>query len=76
MSIQLIITYLVILYAIGYLMYHLYKLTIKQKKSNCGTSCSGCDFKKELQKKRMKTVVSIKDKNFTYVTNKTIQQQP
>ena len=69
MNIQLIATYLIILYAIAYTLFHLYKLLRKQKKSDCGGSCGGCDFKKELQERGVSPINPIKNKNFTYIKN-------
>lgn len=54
MDFQLITTYLIILAAVSYSLYHLYKV-IKPTKSDsiCG-GCSSCDIKKELMKNKVK----------------------
>ncbi|WP_421919933.1 FeoB-associated Cys-rich membrane protein [Marinifilum sp.] len=67
MNLQLILTYLIILYAVAYTCYQFVRLIRKQKKSACGGgSCSGCDFKKELNKKGIQFA---KDTNLTYLKN-------
>ncbi|RKE02291.1 FeoB-associated Cys-rich membrane protein [Marinifilum flexuosum] len=49
MNIQLALTYLIIIYAVGYTFYQLIQMIKKQKESACGGGCSGCDFKNELK---------------------------
>ncbi|WP_372752227.1 FeoB-associated Cys-rich membrane protein [Labilibaculum sp.] len=68
MSFQLLITYLIVLFAFGYTMYHFINLFTKQK-SSCGGGCSGCDFKRELNKRKISTKQLPKLKNLTYVKN-------
>ncbi len=47
---QLIITILIIVYALGYTIYALVQLF--KRKRNCGGGCSGCNFKNELRKRQ------------------------
>lgn len=47
---QLIITLLIITYAVGYTVYGVIK--IMRRKKSCGGGCSGCDFKRELHQKQ------------------------
>ncbi len=47
---QLIITLLIITYAVGYTVYGIVK--IMRRKKSCGCDCSSCDFKRELHKKQ------------------------
>lgn len=65
MEIQLIATYLIVLYAFGYTLYQFIKL-FKRKKSSCEGSCGGCDFKNEL-KKRGKINLDGINNNLTYI---------
>ncbi|MDQ2177218.1 FeoB-associated Cys-rich membrane protein [Marinifilum sp. D714] len=69
MSIQLVLTYLIIIYAVGYTFYHLFQLIKKQKESACGGGCSGCNFKNELKSKGIHTISIDKNKKFTYLKN-------
>ncbi len=50
MNWQLIITLLIIAYAVGYTVYAFIQLI--RRKSSCGGGCSGCNFKRELHKKQ------------------------
>lgn len=68
MSFQLFATYVIVLYASGYTLYQFIKL-FTAKKSNCGGSCGGCDFKRELKKRNITKPISKKDINFTYIKN-------
>lgn len=54
MDFQLFATYLIILAAVSYSLYHLYKV-IRPAKTNsvCG-GCASCDIKKELVKNKIK----------------------
>jgi len=66
MDIQLILTYLIVAYAVGYVIYQFVKL-FQSQNSDCGGSCGGCDFKTELKRRGIKTDIQIKDSNFTYI---------
>ncbi len=59
---QLIITLLIIAYAVGYTVYAVIKI-IRRKKS-CGGGCSGCDFKRELHKKQSNKRIQINQLKF------------
>ncbi|MFA8434582.1 MAG: hypothetical protein ACEPOZ_08715 [Marinifilaceae bacterium] len=53
MEVQLIITFTTILGAVAYTLYQLVKLCLPQKTA-CGSgTCSGCDFKQELRKRKL-----------------------
>ncbi|GAB7087127.1 FeoB-associated Cys-rich membrane protein [Marinifilum fragile] len=69
MSIQLILTYLIIIYAVGYTFYQLVQMIKKQKESACGGGCSGCDFKNELKNKGIHAISIDKNNKFTYLKN-------
>jgi hypothetical protein len=69
MSLQLILTYLIIIYAVGYTCYHTIRMIIKQKESGCGDSCGGCDIKNELKKRGIQPVKINKNDSFTYIKN-------
>lgn len=69
MSIQLILTYLIITYAIGYTFYHVIIMIRKQRESACGGGCGGCDLKNELKRKGIQPISINKNNKFTYIKN-------
>ncbi len=50
MNWQLIITFLIIGYAVGYTLYSFVQLV--RRKNSCGGGCSGCNFKRNLHRKQ------------------------
>ena len=54
MDLQLSLTYLIILAAVSYSLYHLYKVIKPSKKTSLCGGCASCDIKKELVKNRIK----------------------
>lgn len=56
MDFQLITTYLIILAAVSYSFYHLYKAVKPAKKTSLCGGCASCDIKKELVKNGVKPV--------------------
>ena len=66
MSLQLLLTYLIVAAAVSYTLYH-FALLFKPKESDCGGSCGGCDFKNELRKRGISPNLDIKNRNFTYI---------
>jgi len=54
MDFQLIATYLIILAAVGYSLYHFYKVIKPSKKTSLCGGCASCDIKKELVKNKIK----------------------
>lgn len=69
MNTQLILTYLIIIYAIGYTCYHLIIMIRKQKESGCGSSCGGCSLKNELKAKGFHSISINKNEKLTYLKN-------
>ncbi|NOU58958.1 FeoB-associated Cys-rich membrane protein [Marinifilum caeruleilacunae] len=69
MSIQLILTYLIIAYAVGYTCYHTVRMIMKQRESACGGGCSGCEIKDEIKKRGIQPVKINKNDSFTYIKN-------
>jgi hypothetical protein len=68
MSFQLLTTYLIVLCAFSYTMYQFICLFTKQK-SSCSGSCGGCEFKRELNKRKIATKQFPKSNNLTYIKN-------
>lgn len=68
MSVQLLATYLIVFFAFGYTLFQFISLFTKQK-SSCGGSCAGCDFKRELNKRKIATKQFPKTNNLTYIKN-------
>jgi len=54
MDFQLFTTYLIILAAVSYSLYHLYKVIKPSKKTSLCGGCASCDIKKELIKNKIK----------------------
>lgn len=54
MDFQLYTTYLIILAAVSYSLYHLYKVIRPAKTSSICGGCASCDIKKELVKNKIK----------------------
>ncbi len=54
MDFQLITTYFIILAAVSYSLYHLYKVIKPAKETSLCGSCASCNIKKELVKNRIK----------------------
>jgi len=54
MDFQLYTTYLIILAAVSYSLYHLYKVIRPAKTSSICGGCASCDIKKELAKNKIK----------------------
>jgi len=54
MDFQLITTYLIILAAVSYSLYHLYKVIKPNKNASLCGGCGSCDIKKELIKNKIK----------------------
>ncbi|RXQ94426.1 FeoB-associated Cys-rich membrane protein [Ancylomarina salipaludis] len=54
MSFQLFTTYLIILAAVSYSLYHFYKMIKPNKKTSLCGGCSSCNIKKELIKNKIK----------------------
>lgn len=68
MDFQLIVTYLIVLYAIGYSLYQFGKL-FKKQESTCGSNCGSCNFKNELRKRGVPHKGIINTSNLTYIKN-------
>ena len=54
MDLQLFLTYLIILAAVSYSLYHLYKVIRPAKTTSLCGGCASCDIKKELIKNKIK----------------------
>ncbi|MCZ4695155.1 FeoB-associated Cys-rich membrane protein [Ancylomarina euxinus] len=54
MDFQLFTTYLIILVAVTYSLYHFYKVIKPRKKTSLCGGCASCDIKKELMKNKIK----------------------
>lgn len=54
MDFQLFTTYLIILAAVSYSLYHLYKVIRPAKERSLCGGCASCDIKKELMKNKIK----------------------
>ena len=54
MDLQLFATYIIILAAVSYTLYHLYKVIKPAKTSSICGGCASCDIKKELVKNGIK----------------------
>ena len=54
MDFQLFTTYLIILAAVSYSLYHLYKVIKPAKKTSICGGCASCDIKKKLVKNQIK----------------------
>lgn len=54
MDLQLFLTYLIILAAVSYSLYHLYKVIKPSKNTSLCGGCASCNIKKELVKNRIK----------------------
>ena len=54
MDLQLFITYLIILAAVSYSLYHLYKVIRPAKTTSICGGCASCDIKKDLIKNKIK----------------------
>jgi len=54
MDFQLIATYLIILAAVSYSLYHLYKVIRPAKNASLCGGCGSCDIKKELMKNKIR----------------------
>ncbi|RZT95616.1 hypothetical protein EV201_0240 [Ancylomarina subtilis] len=54
MGFQLFTTYLIILAAVSYSLYHFYKVIRPNKKTSLCGGCPSCDIKKELVKNKIK----------------------
>ena len=54
MDIQLITTYFIILAAVSYSLYHLYKVIKPAKETSLCGGCASCNIKKELLKHHIK----------------------
>ncbi len=54
MDFQLFTTYLIILAAVIYALYHLYKVIRPTKETSLCGGCASCDIKKELVKNKIK----------------------
>ncbi len=54
MDLQLITTYFIILAAVSYSLYHLYKVIRPAKERSLCGGCASCDIKKELVKNKIK----------------------
>ncbi len=54
MDLQLITTYFIILAAVSYSLYHLYKVRRPAKERSLCGGCASCDIKKELVKNKIK----------------------
>ena len=54
MDFQLITTYFIILAAVSYSLYHLYKVIRPVKETSLCGGCASCNIKKELLKNKIK----------------------
>ena len=68
MDFQLITTYLIVLFAIGYTLYQ-FALLFKKQDSNCGSSCGSCGIKNELRKRGISSKSNKITSNLTYIKN-------